>query len=160
MENNFEKKIKEIAQNVHDSNSTSNQFTVSQISFHTHNGTESPRIKAQDLTGTQFVTSPVTLIDAPNINTNASLGGYFAVTLGGNRIFNNPRGAIDGQRIIFEIIQDSTGSRTLTFGSQFAFGTGISSITLSTTAGKRDFIGIIYRATTKLFYIVAFANGY
>lgn len=156
----FEENVRDIAQDVHDQNSTTDQFAVSQVPYHTHNGTDSPRVHAQDLNGTQFVTNPVPLIDAPMINTDASRAGYFFVTLGGNRVLTNPRGAIDGQRIIYEIIQDSTGSRTLAFGSQFAFGTAIPSITLTTTAAARDFIGIIYRQTTQKFYIVAFANGY
>lgn len=113
-----------------------------------------------DLTQKIPPTLPIVLQDAATINTDASGGSYFQVTLGGNRTLGNPTGATDGQRMVFEIIQDSTGSRTLAYGTAFAFGTGISSITLTTAAGKRDFIGVIYRATTQLFYIVAFANGY
>lgn len=40
----FEQKMRDIAQEVHDENSTSDQFAVSQAPFHTHNGLDSQRI--------------------------------------------------------------------------------------------------------------------
>ena len=104
--------------------------------------------------------APVTLSDGATISTDASLGTHFRVTLGGNRTLANPTGASDGQRITWEIIQDGTGSRTLSYGSKFAFGTDVTSPVLSTTAGLRDFIGAIYNLTTDKFYVCAFARGY
>lgn len=104
--------------------------------------------------------APVALSDGATINTDASQGTHFRVTLGGNRTLANPTGATDGQRITWEIIQDGTGSRTLSYDTKFTFGTDVTSPTLSTTAGKRDFIGAVYNSTTDKFYIVAFARGY
>lgn len=104
--------------------------------------------------------APVTLSDGPTISTDASLGTHFRVTLGGNRTLANPTGAVDGQRITWEIIQDGTGSRTLSYDTKFAFGTDVTSPVLSTTAGLRDFIGAIYNSTTDKFYVCAFARGF
>lgn len=104
--------------------------------------------------------APVTLSDGATISTDASLGIHFRVTLGGNRTLANPTGATDGQRITWEIIQDGTGSRTLSYDTKFTFGTDVTSPVLSTTAAKRDFIGAIYNSTADKFYVVAFSRGF
>lgn len=107
-----------------------------------------------------IVSGAVTLTDAATIATDASLGSGFRVTLGGNRTLGNPTNAKDGQMLLWEIIQDATGSRTITLDTNFALGTDISAITLTTTANKRDFLGARYNATAGKFYVVAFVKGY
>lgn len=102
----------------------------------------------------------VVLTDAATIAVDLSKGNYFKVTLTDNRTLGNPTGARDGERIVFEIIQDGTGGRTLAFDTKYAFGFTLDSITLSTGANKRDFIGCIYNATTDKFYVVAFQDGF
>jgi hypothetical protein len=104
--------------------------------------------------------TPVTLTDAATIATDASFGDYFRVTLGGNRTLGNPTNMIDGQRVIWELIQDATGSRTLTLGSAFALGTDIAAVTLTTTVSKRDFLGAVYNSTATKWYVIAFVKGY
>lgn len=104
--------------------------------------------------------TPVALTDAATIATDASLGNHFRVTLGGNRTLGNPTNPTDGQRILWEIIQDATGSRTLAFDTAFAFGTDITGVTLTTTASKRDFIGAVYNSTASKWYIIAVSKGY
>ena len=94
------------------------------------------------------------------IATDASLGNHVRVTLTGNRTLSNPTNPTDGQRMVWELVQDGTGSRTITLDTKFALGTDISSITLTTTASKRDFLGAIYNATADKWYVVAFAKGY
>jgi hypothetical protein len=103
---------------------------------------------------------PVTLTDAATIATNASLGNSFRVTLAGNRTLGNPTNPTDGQRILWELIQDATGSRTITLDTAFALGTDISSVTLTTTANKRDFLGAVYNSTASKWYVLAFTRGY
>jgi hypothetical protein len=103
---------------------------------------------------------PITLTDAATITTDATLGLHFRVTLGGNRTLANPTGLVDGQRILFEIVQDGTGNRTLSYGSMFNFGTDVPSPTLSTVAGQRDFLSAIYNSTTTKLYVVGFARGF
>lgn len=102
----------------------------------------------------------VTLTDAATIATDASLGSLFRVTLGGNRTLGNPTNSKDGQRCTWELIQDATGSRTITLGSNFALGTSIAAVTLTTTASKRDFLGAIYNAAAGKWYVTAFAKGF
>jgi hypothetical protein len=69
-------------------------------------------------------------------------------------------GASDGQRIVLELIQDSTGSRILTLGSSFRLGTDITSVVLSTTASKTDKIGVIYNSAASKYDVVAFVKGF
>lgn len=114
-------------------------------------------------TFTKVVTVPVTLTDAATIAVDASLGNYFRITLGGNRTMGAPTNATDGQKILFEIIQDATGSRTVTWtagAAGFAFGTDVTTPTLTTTANKRDFVGFAYNSVTNLWYCLAVARGY
>lgn len=103
---------------------------------------------------------PITLTDAATITTDATLGLHFRVTLGGNRTLANPTGLVDGQRITYEIVQDGTGSRTLSYGSMFNFGTDVPSPTLSTTAGTRDYITAIYRSSGTKLDVVGIARGF
>jgi len=107
-----------------------------------------------------LVFPPVPLTDAATIATDASLGNQFRVTLGGNRTLGNPTNPTDGQKVMWELIQDGTGSRTITLDTAFALGTDISSITLTTTAGKRDFLGAVYNSTATKWYVIAFVKGY
>lgn len=105
----------------------------------------------------------VALTDAATIAVDASLGNTFRVTLGGNRTMGVPTNPTNGQRIMFEIIQDGTGSRTITFSGGaggFSYGTDITGVTLTTTASKRDFVGAVYNSTANTWYIIAFVKGY
>jgi hypothetical protein len=119
------------------------------------------------LTGTQefrtaqrIVSGVQTIGDGIHVSTYAPSGNLFRVTLGGNRTLDNPQNPTNGQVCRWEIIQDGTGSRTLTLGSKFALGTDISSVTLSTTAGKRDFLTAIYNSTADKWYVIDFKKGY
>jgi hypothetical protein len=101
-----------------------------------------------------------TLTDATTIAVDASKGNHFRVTLGGNRTLGAPTNPTDGQKVVFEVIQDATGSRTLAFNAAYAFSTAIPTPTLTTTPNKRDFIGFTYNSTTTLWYCLAFVNGF
>lgn len=110
-----------------------------------------------------IASAPQTLTDAATIATDASLGNRFRVTLGGNRTLGAPTNPTDGQQVVWEIIQDGTGSRTLSLDTGtggFVFGTDIASITLTTTASKRDFLTAIYNSTANKWYVVGFVKGY
>lgn len=109
---------------------------------------------------TRFLTNlPTELTDQAIIESNAGIGAHhFFVTLGGNRTLANPENVQDGDRLVYELIQDGTGSRTITLGSKFSAGPW--TITLTTTASKRDFIECIYRAQTDKLYIVNFVKGF
>lgn len=102
----------------------------------------------------------VALTDAATIATDASLGNHFRVTLGGNRTLGNPTNPADGQKVMWELIQDGVGNRTIALDTNFALGTDISAVTLTTTASKRDFLGAVYNSASGKWYVVAFVKGY
>lgn len=102
----------------------------------------------------------VTLTDAATIGTPANQGSLFRVQLGGNRTLGNPTDPVDGQKAIWEIRQDATGSRTLTFGSAFNLSADVGPITLSTGGGSGDKIAAIYDGPRGKWDIVAFLRGY
>lgn len=101
----------------------------------------------------------ITLASA-NIATDASLANHFRVTLDGNCpcTLQDPTNAVNGMRVLWELIQDATGSRTISTGSKFVAGPY--TITLTVTASKRDFIEAVYNSTTDKWYIINFTKGY
>lgn len=128
-------------------------------------GTDYPGLaSANTFTGKQsfdaVIIIPVALTDGTTIATDASLGSYFSVTLGGNRTLSNPTNASDGEKIMWAIKQDATGSRTLALGTNFTFGTDLTAISMSTTASVTDYLTVIYDATSGHFRVVSFLRGY
>jgi len=103
---------------------------------------------------------PVNLVYAPSILTNAGLGTHFRVTLTGNPTLANPTGATDGQKIMWELVQDGTGGRVLTLDTKFAFGSDLPAVVLSTVAGRRDFLGVVYNQSADKFFVLALAKGF
>jgi hypothetical protein len=99
------------------------------------------------------------LTDGATISLDASKGNLFRVTLAGNRTLANPANPTDGQLIRVEVTQDATGSRTLSYGSAYDFGTA-GAPTLSTGAGKTDVLGFSYNATAGKWDCLASALGY
>jgi hypothetical protein len=64
-------------------------------------------------------------------------GLNFAIAMDGNYSLSNPTNVKDGQSGKIEIFQDATGSRTLTYGSNWLFSGGTDPV-LSTAANSRD----------------------
>ncbi|MEV6022223.1 hypothetical protein [Streptomyces sp. NPDC052036] len=122
--------------------------------------TQAQHLTRKDYVDSKAAPAPVTLTDASTIATDAAQGNLFRVTLGGNRTLGTPTNPTDGQVATWEFIQDTTGSRTLTLSSAFGLGSTISSITLTTTANKRDFLTAIYNAAKSKWYVIDFAKGY
>jgi len=106
------------------------------------------------------VKAPVALTDETTIATDASLSSLFRVVLAGNRTLGNPTGAVDGQRVLWQIKQDSVGGRTLVLGSKFRLGSDLSAVVLSTTAGTTDYLGAQYDAGADVWHVLALAKGY
>lgn len=73
----------------------------------------------------------------------------FTVTLAGNRAFANPTQPTPGQSGTIYIIQDSTGSRTLTWGNTWKFQ-GNTAPTLSTSANAVDMLVYSVRTTANI----------
>lgn len=91
--------------------------------------------------------TPQTLTDGATITWDVSQGQNANVTLGGNRTLaiSNP---VAGEYYTLRVIQDGTGSRTLTLpaGSKVVGG-GAGAITLTTTAGAMDILTAYYNGT-------------
>lgn len=81
----------------------------------------------------------VTLTDAATVAWDMATGIDFVVTLGGNRTLGNPTNTKVGQRGRIRVVQDGTGSRTLTKSSNHKT-VGGAAITLSTAAAAVDYI--------------------
>jgi hypothetical protein len=103
-----------------------------------------------------LVTTPVTLTDAATIAVNAALSDMFRVTLGGNRTLGSPSNPSDGQAIVFEVIQDGTGSRTLAYGGAYSFPSSIGTPVLSASAGFHDFLAFRYDSAATTWYCTGF----
>jgi len=78
-----------------------------------------------------------TLTDASTIAWDVSTSSVAKVTLGGNRTLGAGTNAQTGQFVSLLIIQDGTGSRTVTFNAAYEF-TADTAPTLTTTAAKGD----------------------
>jgi len=91
----------------------------------------------------------VTLTDAANISYDMDDGNNATVTLAGNRTLDNPSNITVGQSGSIFIVQDATGSRTLSYGSAFDFAGGSAPV-LSTGANAVDRIDYVVRTTSSI----------
>ena len=89
------------------------------------------------ITSAKLNYSESTLTDGATINWDASTQDVCKVTLGGNRTLAAPTNNTTGQFISILVIQDGTGSRTLTWNAVFEFKDDTAP-TLTTTASKGD----------------------
>ena len=89
------------------------------------------------ITSAKLNYSESTLTDGATINWDASTQDVCKVTLGGNRTLAAPTNNTTGQFISILVIQDGTGSRTLTWNAVFEFASDTAP-TLTTTANKGD----------------------
>ena len=93
---------------------------------------------ADDLiTSAKLNYSESTLTDQATITWDASTQDVCKVTLAGNRTMAAPTNNTTGQFISILVIQDGTGSRTLTWNAVFEFAEDTAP-TLTTTAAKGD----------------------
>jgi hypothetical protein len=110
-------------------------------------GTSSP---AKQLHITKAAIADIgTLTDGATITPDFDANQNFSVTLGGNRTLANPTNIDAGQTGSIFVVQDGTGSRTLSFGSYWKFPGGTAP-TLSTAAGSVDRIDYIVYTTTAI----------
>jgi len=93
---------------------------------------------ADDLiTSAKLNYSESTLTDQATVTWDASTQDVCKLTLGGNRTLAAPTNNTTGQFISILVIQDGTGSRTLTWNAVFEFASDTAP-TLTTTAAKGD----------------------
>jgi hypothetical protein len=86
-----------------------------------------------------------TLTDGTTINWDVSLGRVATVTLGGNRTMAAPTNLKVGTYILY-VVQDGTGSRTLTWNSAFKWTAAVAP-PLTTTANARDIFSFVSDGT-------------
>ena len=89
----------------------------------------------------------VSLTDGANVSLSFKNGQNFSLTLAGNRTLSNPTQCVPGQVGSIFIIQDGTGSRTLSYGTSWEFPAGTAP-TLSTSAAAVDRLDYIVRTST------------
>lgn len=104
--------------------------------------------------------APVTLTDGATVNTDASQGTLFRLSMGGNRTLAAPSNPADGQRAIWAVTA-SGADRTLTLatGSAGAFALADDIEITATASGTTDYIGAIYSSAAQRWHVVAYAKG-
>lgn len=96
-----------------------------------------------------------TLTYAATINWNMASGYNATVTMTGNATLATPTNPIAGQTYSLLIVQDGTGSRTMTWPASFNWGTTGAPV-LTTTANKTDMITLVcINSGTPTFYASA-----
>lgn len=128
----------DIVQNVVNTNSSTAQFSVANIPFHKHNGSDAPKVDAGNLNG---IYVPVALTYMPSAAGKAILTvdkscQHFIVMPAGN-IMISLTGDTLNQIFYITITQDSVGSRTVTWFGGILWPNGTVP-TLTTTPSKTD----------------------
>ena len=90
-----------------------------------------------------------TLTDGATITPDFANTNNFTVTLEGNRTLANPSNLVAGQSGSIFIVQDGTGSRTLSWGAYWDFVDGTAP-TLTTTAAAVDRVDYVVRSSTSI----------
>ena len=93
--------------------------------------------------------APVALAFNTTITPDFSTGNIFTVTLTGNATLANPNNLVAGQCGQLFVTQDSTGSRTLAYGSEWKFPGGTAP-TLTTTPNATDILSFCSWSTTQI----------
>jgi len=97
--------------------------------------------------GTAAVADVVSLTDGASIAVDFNNGQNFAVQLAGNRTLESPTNCVAGQTGSIFVIQDGTGGRTLSYGTNWKFAGGTAP-TLSTAISAVDRLDyIVYTST-------------
>ena len=103
----------------------------------------------------------VALAYAATLNTDASAGDIFDVTLTGNVTLANPADPVNGKTLRWRIRQDGTGNRAVTLGNKFVIPSSATSpLPFSTAANKMDVLAATYHAGRDKWDVVAFVMGY
>lgn len=94
------------------------------------------------------------LTDAATVNWDVTAGYNAQVILAGNRTMAAPTNLVAGQVLVLSVVQDGTGSRTLTWNGVFKWASGTAP-TLSTGVNKRDVFAFVTNGTN----LFAFAQA-
>jgi hypothetical protein len=106
-------------------------------------------------------TTVVNLTFNTSLNTDASSGDIFDVTLTDNVTIENPTNPVDGKTIRWRISQDGSGNRSVVLGGEFVIPSSATSpLPWSTAANKMDILAATYDAGRIKWDVVAFVPGY
>ena len=100
--------------------------------------------------------SITTLTDGATVTPDFAASNNYTLTLGGNRTIANPTNLTAGQSGSIFLVQDGTGSRTVSWGSYWDFAGGTAP-TLTTTASAVDRIDYVVRSTTSIHAVATLA---
>ncbi len=145
--------------------------TGDQTSVSGNAGTATALQTARTINGTPFDgTANITTWSAPAIGSVTASGASVTVDVTGRDVFRltmgasvtalTLTGAVDGQKIVLEVVQDATGSRTMTWPSNVRFGTDITAAVLTTAASKTDRVGLMYNGAASKYDVIAFCKGF
>ena len=95
-------------------------------------------------------------VGAANVTLDFANAQMFSLTLGTNTNLNRPNNLTVGQSGTIFLVQDGTGSRTLSFSSVFDF-VGGTAPTLTTTAAAVDRIDYVVRTTSSIHAVASLA---
>jgi hypothetical protein len=117
--------------------------------------------KWKNKTATPALPRVVALTYTSTLSPNADTSDIATITLAGNPTINAPLGTVtDGQKIEMHLKQDATGSRTVTWASNYSFATGLPAPTLSTAANATDILGFRYSAASSKWRFYGIINGF
>ena len=97
-----------------------------------------------------------TLTDGATVTPDFAASNNYTLTLGGNRTIANPTNLTAGQSGSIFLVQDGTGSRTVSWGSYWDFAGGTAP-TLTTTAAAVDRIDYVVRSSTSIHTVATLA---
>lgn len=97
-----------------------------------------------------------TLTSASTVTPDFADSNNFTLTLGTNVTLANPSNLTAGQSGSIFLVQDGTGSRTLSFGTYWEFAGGTAP-TISSAASSVDRLDYIVRSTTSIHAVVTLA---
>ena len=97
-----------------------------------------------------------TLTDGATVTPDFAASNNYTLTLGGNRTIANPTNLTAGQSGSIFLVQDGTGSRTVSWGSYWDWAAGTAP-TLTTTASAVDRIDYVVRSTTSIHAVATLA---
>lgn len=107
--------------------------------------------KAQQLAEIANYASTLTdTTNSGNVALDFSANNNFVLTLTGNVTLTNPTTEDIGQSGFIVFIQDSTGGRTVSLGTDYETSNGGGGITLSATAGVTDIVPYIVMASNRI----------
>ena len=95
-------------------------------------------------------------VGAANVTLDFANAQMFSITFGTNSNLNRPSNLTVGQSGTIFVVQDGTGSRTLSYSSVFDF-VGGSAPTLTTTASAVDRIDYVVRTTSSIHAVASLA---